>query len=92
VKAQAEVSLYPLRKADLSEPIRRFRESLEAQKLDVRSGAMSTTLSGELSEVFSGLQAATETAMNAGDMVVVLKLSNACPSPEATGGRGLTLF
>lgn len=44
---QAELSLYPLRSPDLSGIIEAFIDGLRTHTLEVRPGAMSTTVVGE---------------------------------------------
>ena len=58
MKVHAEVSLYPLRQNDLSEPIKQFVKSLENDNLNVKTGSMSSVISGDESIVFQSLQKA----------------------------------
>jgi len=80
VKIQAEVSLYALRQADLSEPIEAFLGELRKRGLSVRLGAMSTAVTGESRDVFEALEAAFEQVARTWDCVLIAKYSNACPS------------
>ena len=78
MKVQAEVSLYPLRQNDLNEPIQKFIESLRSNNLKVKTGSMSSVVSGEESIVFQSLQKAFEQAAQKYEVVLTAKISNAC--------------
>ena len=82
MKVQAEVSLYPLRQDDLTEPIQQFVKSLKNDNLNVKTGTMSSVISGEESIVFQSLQKAFEQAAQKYDVVLTAKISNACPEIE----------
>ncbi len=82
MKVQAEVSLYPLRQNDLTKPIQQFVESLKSNNLKVKSGLMSSVISGEGSIVFQSLQDAFEHAAQKYEVVLTAKISNACPEIE----------
>ena len=82
MKVQAEVSLYPLRQKDLAEPIQRFVESLKRDELNVKTGSMSSVISGEESIVFQSLQDAFEQVAKNYEAVLNVKISNACPEIE----------
>jgi len=79
MKVQAEVSLYPLRQNDLTKPIQQFIESLESDNLNVKTGSMSSVISGEESIVFQGLQKAFGQVAQHYEIVLTAKISNACP-------------
>ena len=79
MKIQAEVSLYPLRTQDLSQPIEAFCQVLQNAGLEVRSGAMSTRISGQADEVFTALQRAFAAVARDYQVVLTVRLSNACP-------------
>ena len=79
MKVQAEVSLYPLRQNDLTEPIKQFVKSLENDNLNVKTGSMSSVISGDESIVFQSLQKAFEQAAQKYEVVLTAKISNACP-------------
>ena len=81
MNVQAEVSLYPLRAKHLSAPIARFCASLAKRGLRAEIGAMSASLSGELGDVFDGLKTAMAEAARDHEVVLVAKVSNACPLP-----------
>ena len=82
MKIQAEVSLYPLRQNDLTKPIQQFAESLKRDDLNVKTGSMSSVISGEESIVFQSLQKAFEQAAQKYEVVLTAKISNACPEIE----------
>ena len=82
MKVQAEVSLYPLRQNDLTKPIQQFVESLKNGNLNVKTGSMSSVIWGEESIVFQSLQKAFEQAAQKCDVVLTVKISNACPEIE----------
>ena len=82
MKVQAEVSLYPLRQDDLTKPIQQFVESLKSDDLNVKTGTMSSVISGEESIVFQSLQKAFAQAAQKYDVVLTAKISNACPEIE----------
>ena len=76
---QAEVSLYPLRKALLLESIGSFVQHLRECGFSVTIGPMSSHINGECGRVFEALAEAFEEAANNGDVVLTMKVSNACP-------------
>ena len=80
MKIEAEVSLYPLRNADLSKPIACFLERLQGTGLEVEPGAMSSYITGECPDLFRALGDAFERGAEEGDVVLVMKVSNACGS------------
>jgi len=82
MKVQAEVSLYPLRQDDLTEPIQQFVKSLKNDNLNVKTGTMSSVISGDSKIVFQSLQKAFEQAAQKYDVVLTAKISNACPEIE----------
>ena len=79
MKAQAEVSLYPLRRNDLTGPIQQFAESVKSSNVNVKTGTMSTFISGDSRTVFQGVQRAFEQAARKYQVVLTMKISNACP-------------
>jgi uncharacterized protein YqgV (UPF0045/DUF77 family) len=90
VNVQAEVSLYPLRTPRLSKPIEHFREALEGAGLRLETGNMSTLVSGDLNGVFDGLKSAVAAAGEGREIVLVVKLSNACPSGSEPNEKELS--
>ena len=79
MKVQAEISLYPLRQSDLTKPIKQFVRVLESNKLQVKTGPMSSFVIGDSRAVFHGLQKAFEQAAGKYQVVLSAKISNACP-------------
>ena len=86
MNVQAEVSLYPLQTQEIGEAIDSFVNDLERDGLSVRKGIMSTMLSGNVGEVFAAMGRAFTTVADSGQVVLVLKVSNACPSDGAMEG------
>ena len=82
MKIQAEVSLYPLRQKDLTKPIQQFVKSLKNDNLNVKTGSMSSVISGDSKIVFQSLQKAFEQAAQKYEVVLTAKISNACPEIE----------
>lgn len=76
---QAEISLYPLRQPNLTELIDRFLQHLHLRKLEVETGTMSSHISGECKVIFSSLAIAFEEVADEGEIVLIVKVSNACP-------------
>ena len=83
MNVQAEVSLYPLRSPNLLEPIGKFCEALIESGLRVDIRSMSTFLSGEVDQVFDGLKSALAEIGRDHEVVLVVKVSNACPENVA---------
>ena len=79
MRVQAQISLYPLRRPDLAEPITRFVELIRKQGLDVEISPMSTQVTGDSKALFAGLSEAFQDAAGRGNVVLLLKVSNACP-------------
>jgi len=80
MKVQAEISLYALKTEHLSEPIEQFINSLQHHEIEVEVGPLNTRLSGESGALFAGLCQAFEEAAKDYDVILDVKLSNACPS------------
>ena len=78
----AQVSLYPLRQVSIGPAIREAVRVFREYDLETRIGVMSTLVWGEDQVVFAALQEAFHRAAERGDAVMVVTLSNACPSPE----------
>jgi uncharacterized protein YqgV (UPF0045/DUF77 family) len=79
VIVQAEISLYPLKSESLDEPVKSFVAQLSQAPLDVETGRMSTVISGELKETFDALAESFTQVAEQYAVVLVIKLSNACP-------------
>lgn len=80
MRVQAEVSLYPLRTGTLSGPIAAFCEILRSHGLDVQIRSMSTFAAGESSDLFEALQEGFEQLAQENELVMSVKMSNACPN------------
>ena len=81
----AQVSLYPLRQEALSPAIDEALQISRDHGLDVESGAMSTTITGDAAAIFAALQEAFLRATEQGEVVLVATFSNACPVSGKTG-------
>lgn len=75
----AQVSLYPLRQAELSPTIESAWQVFEKHGLLYEKGSMSTLLQGESEQIFKALREAFEEATRLGDISMVVTISNACP-------------
>lgn len=75
----AQISLYPLRQPHLSSAIDGALEIFHAHGLRIVPGSMSTVITGDIDEVFGGLREALHRAMDEGEVVMAVTLSNACP-------------
>lgn len=78
----AQVSVYPLRQVSIGPAIRKAVHVFRERGLETQIGAMSTLVWGEETAVFAALKEAFHQAAESGDAVMVVTLSNACPSPE----------
>ncbi|MBN2451709.1 MAG: thiamine-binding protein [Lentisphaeria bacterium] len=76
---QAEMSLYPLRTTHLGKGIDRFLGALGQAGMTVTMGSMSSTLEGGADEVFAALARAYKAVATDTQVVLLLKISNACP-------------
>lgn len=76
---QAEISLYPLKRAGLARPIAEFVGHLRRRALEVETGPMSSIVTGESQTVFTALREAFDAAARQGPVVLCIKVSNACP-------------
>ena len=84
MKIQAEISLYPLRTSNLSKPIEEFLNTLRHKELEIESGPMSTLITGDSDTVFTVLRSAFTCVADEYEVVMSVKMSNACPE-EASG-------
>jgi len=84
MKIQAEVSLYPLRTSNMSKPIEEFWKALKHNHLEIVSGPMSTRITGDSDTVFRALKSAFTSVADEYEVVMSVKMSNACPE-EASG-------
>jgi uncharacterized protein YqgV (UPF0045/DUF77 family) len=78
----AQVSLYPLRQVSIGPPIREAVKILRAHGLEVRMSEMNTFVRGEEDAVFTALREVYDRATERGDVVLLITLTNACPSSE----------
>lgn len=85
----AQVSLYPLRSAHVSPVIEQALRVFQVHGLVVRPGDMSTLVTGDDDAVFAGLKEIFAQAAQQGDVVMVVTLSNACPTPRASVSQSL---
>jgi uncharacterized protein YqgV (UPF0045/DUF77 family) len=86
----AQVSLYPLRQPRLTPVIKESLDLLRELGLRVEPGAMSTVIVGEQDVVFAALKEVFGRAAAAGDLVMHVAVSNACPlgyAEETQSGR-----
>ena len=79
MKIQAEVSLYPLRISNLSKPIEEFLNALKHSDLEIVSGPMSTRIKGDSDTIFAALRSAFTSVIDEYEVVMSVKISNACP-------------
>ena len=86
MNAQAEISPYPLRTNDPSDAIQSFLGERRAADLLVRQGSMSSMVAGNVDAVFKTVGAAFKTVAEDGQVVLMMKVSNACPSGGASEG------
>ena len=75
----AQVSLYPLRQAQLTPGISKVSDILRTSGLDIRPGSMSTVIVGDSERIFDALKSAFQSAASLGDVVMVVSFSNCCP-------------
>ena len=82
----AQISVYPLRQQQLAPMIEAVRLALESGGLEPEVGPMSTLVKSDADRIFAALREAFERAAAAGDVAMVLTLSNACPA-DVRGAR-----
>ena len=75
----AEVSLYPLGENDIGPHIDRFILAMERRGIEAETGPMSTIVRGDTALLFDALREAYEGAALELGVVMVVKISNACP-------------
>ena len=86
MKVQAEVSLYQLRTMKLSGPVVAFCHVLRSQGLDVQTRSMSTFATGDSKAMFKALSEGFTRLAQENEIVMDVKVSNACPD---TAGQKL---
>jgi len=77
--SSAQISVYPLRQERLGPTIEMVRASLTAHGLTPQVGPMSTIVVGEDALIFRALGEAFTKAAGAGEVVMTVTISNACP-------------
>jgi uncharacterized protein YqgV (UPF0045/DUF77 family) len=80
VLVSARISIYPLRQPHLRPAVDAVFAELEARGLCLETGAMSTIATGEADAVFAALRDAFGRVAETGQVVMVVTLSNACPT------------
>jgi uncharacterized protein YqgV (UPF0045/DUF77 family) len=78
----AQVSLYPLRQTGISPQIERAIAVFSEHGLKVTPGSMSTVISGDHDRMFDALKRAFQEAAAQGKTVMVVTVSNACPTGD----------
>ena len=78
----AQVSLYPLRQKEIEPRIREAVDIFRECGLKTRMGEINTLVWGEEEVLFSAMREAFHQAAESGDTVMVIILSNACPTPK----------
>ena len=83
MKLQAEISLYPLRQKNLAKPVGWFCELLQKDEVKIRTGPMSSLITAESDVIFRNLKEAFEQLAKEYEVVLIAKISNACPESKA---------
>ncbi len=81
MSASAQICVYPLRQPHLGPTVELVQQALRTHGLTPQVGPMSTIVSGEIDTMFRALAAAFATAAAAGEVVMSITVSNACPVP-----------
>jgi uncharacterized protein YqgV (UPF0045/DUF77 family) len=76
----AQISVYPLRQPHLRPAVDAVLTELQARGLHPEAGSMSTLVTGEADAVFTALRDSFERVAETGHVVLVVTLSNACPT------------
>ena len=79
---QAEISLYTLGEKSQLPAINDLINVLIKHGIEIEPGRMSSIISGDASILFPALQEAFETVSEDSQIVMTLKISNACPVPD----------
>ena len=79
MKSSMEVSLYPLGEGDIGPAIGKFIAVLGEHGCAVEPGPMSTLVTGDTPALFDALREAYVGAASNRGVVLVVKISNACP-------------
>jgi uncharacterized protein YqgV (UPF0045/DUF77 family) len=80
ITVSAQISLYPLGEVSLSPAIDAMLRILREHGLGVEPGVMSSLVTGEEAALFAALQEAFHQIAAEGRVVMVVTLSNACPT------------
>jgi uncharacterized protein YqgV (UPF0045/DUF77 family) len=75
----AQISLYPLKQQRLFPAIEEAWRILEANRLDLKKGGMSTVVNGPAERVFAAIQEVFLHSAQKGSLSMVVTYSNACP-------------
>lgn len=78
MKVQAEICIYPLRIEALGEAIETFRKIFARHELTVTTASMSSFTSGEMSRIFDACRDCFDVLADTYDVVMEIKISNAC--------------
>jgi uncharacterized protein YqgV (UPF0045/DUF77 family) len=81
IEVTFQVSLYPISQQDIYTPINEFIELMK-KKLHAEVHETSTIGWGDLDSVLEAIKIAYTKACEHGEAVMVLTLSNNCPTPE----------
>jgi uncharacterized protein YqgV (UPF0045/DUF77 family) len=84
----AQISIYPLRHRFIGRVVGGALNALQSYDIDVTTGPMSTSIAGEDIEVFSAVRACFLAACAAGDVAMVMTVSNACRLDPAADRMG----
>jgi len=82
MKVQAQVSIYPLKAKSLSKAIDEFCRILKDRGLKVKTQTMGSFVIGESATIFKSVQEAFEQLTQKYQIVMNIKISNACPLDE----------
>jgi uncharacterized protein YqgV (UPF0045/DUF77 family) len=83
MKVHAQISIYPLKTKSLSEPIDEFCRILKGRGLEVQTQTMGSLVLGESDIIFKSVQEAFEQLTQRYQIVMSMKISNACPLDES---------
>lgn len=87
MKVQAQVSIYPLKTKALAKPVEEFCRRLRNPGLTVDTHSMSTLIVGESDRVFQAVKQAFQALAADYNIVMDLKVSNACPNAAETRNK-----
>lgn len=78
-RISAQVSLYPLRQANIAPAINDALRIFQEHGLEITPGTMSSVIVGDDAAIFTALQIVFRKTAEQGDIVMVTTFSNACP-------------